>query len=737
MKQSYFFENAAWVGKAERTQDSFTVLRGRFCLHEIKRVTLRVLGLGFFQCYINGHCVNPDTFLPLSSDFEATCDPIEEKLSGHRVYVPDFDITPLVKSGENVIAVHFGGGWYTHKDRSFGLPKAIYHITEHCENGEQRHFVSDRNCRVGDGFVSDYLFVQYEHHDYRKAADFLGVDFDDSTWEHATLTEALDTEYCSSDCPPDKLVASLPLRIVGKTENGTVYDCGRNTTGYPVMELSAKKGETVCVRFSEALLPDGSLDPAHEHHQSYLVTSDGTARTVGPKFTWFCFRYLEVTGNAVPVCVKEIHADVCCSSEFACDNETLNWTYRTFLHTMLCNMHTGHPSDCPHLERRGYTGDGQLTCHAVLLTLDARRFYEKWLQDIADGQDALSGHIQYTAPYVRSGGGPGGWGCAIVELPYQLYRHYGDRAVLEKYYPNMRRYLDYLEAHSEFGLVTSDKEGEWCLGDWCGPNILYPEKDITYHNQQVILPAPYVNTYFMIKSLETMKKIARIIGREEDVAEYDEKIKMRKKAVTAAYFNTFDSNFVMNVQGANSFAVDLGLGNAATYINMAEYYRKLGHFDTGIFATDVLIRTLFQHGDASLAVDILTNNGPQGYEHWRRNGATTFHEYWDSNRSRSHCHPMFGAPVAYFFEYLLGIRQTEDSCGYSKLVISPQAVSKFGRMSGSIQTPHGTVALSYEKEKGSVLFRISIPAGCQATFRLDSHERPLLTGENRFSIPEA
>ena len=28
---------------------------------------------------------------------------------------------------------------------------------------------------------------------------------------------------------------------------------------------------------------------------------------------------------------------------------------------MLCNMHTGHPSDCPHLERRGYTGDGQLT----------------------------------------------------------------------------------------------------------------------------------------------------------------------------------------------------------------------------------------------------------------------------------------------------------------------------------------------------------------------------------------
>lgn len=80
----------------------------------------------------------------------------------------------------------------------------------------------------------------------------------------------------------------------------------------------------------------------------------------------------------------------------------------------------------------------------------------------ADTQDIHSGHIQYTAPYVRSGGGPGGWGSAIVEVPYQMYRHYGDKSILEAYYGNMRRYIDYLETHSEFGLVTSDRKGEWC-----------------------------------------------------------------------------------------------------------------------------------------------------------------------------------------------------------------------------------------------------------------------------------
>ena len=116
----------------------------------------------------------------------------------------------------------------------------------------------------------------------------------------------------------------------------------------------------------------------------------------------------------------------------------------------------------------------------------------------------------------------------------------------------------------------------------------------------------------------------------------------------------------MNAQGANSFAVDIGLGNKKTYENIVRYYKKLGHYDTGIFATDIVTRSLFRNGDSDLAVDLLTHNGDQGYEHWRRNGATSFHEYWDSNRSRSHSHPMFGAPVAYFFEYLLGIKQAEQ-----------------------------------------------------------------------------
>ena len=97
---------------------------------------------------------------------------------------------------------------------------------------------------------------------------------------------------------------------------------------------------------------------------------------------------------------------------------------------------------------------------------------------------------------------------------------------------------------------------------------------------------------------------------------------------------------------------------------------------------------------------------------------------------------MFGAPIAYFFEYLLGIKQTESSYGYAELVISPKAVSKFSRMSGSMDTPNRTVSIRYEKEESGIRFHISIPAGCKASFRLASQNRELSVGENEFVLTE-
>lgn len=149
MKREHYFQSAKWVGAAEREAGTFSVLRGHFTAEEACRVTVNVVGLGFFKCYINGRCINPDTFLPLSSEYEATCPPVDEVLSGNRLYVPQFDITDYIHPGDNVIAIHYGGGWYTFKSRRFGLPKAIYCVCVE-QDADTRYYVSDAQCRIED-----------------------------------------------------------------------------------------------------------------------------------------------------------------------------------------------------------------------------------------------------------------------------------------------------------------------------------------------------------------------------------------------------------------------------------------------------------------------------------------------------------------------------------------------------------------------------------------------------------
>ena len=95
---------------------------------------------------------------------------------------------------------------------------------------------------------------------------------------------------------------------------------------------------------------------------------------------------------------------------------------------------------------------------------------------------------------------------------------------------------------------------------------------------------------------------------------------------------------------------------------------------------------------------------------------------------------MFGSPIAYFFEYLLGIRQPKGGAGYKDIVIDPRAVSKFGYMSGSMEVPMGNVSVSYRKNGETVDFTIVIPAGVKAVFKYGGEERMLNEGENRFNV---
>ena len=716
------FGNAEFLQKKNAAASDFSILYSSFELKEgYTSVVCRALGLGFFRLFINGKCVNPDGFLPISSNFEFRDKPQVEVLTGKRIYVPELDVTEFVHTGKNELAIHYGGGWYTYAYNYFGTPRVIYAVLV---DGNIEH-VSSVSDRIGNSFVTDYCLTNHETHDYST--------FDTEHREEPEIAQKLDTEYMFTDCPSDTRIREITPEKIYEDAEKTVYDAKQNIAGYAEIKVSAPKGATVKVRMSEERLSSGALDPKYIHKQEFTVTSDGTVRICRPEFTWFGFRYFEISGEAEPVTVAVIHANVNTVSTFRSDNETLNWIHDTFVHTMLSNLHTGHPSDCPHLERLGYTGDGQLTANATMYTIGVKELYRKWLADIADCQDTLSGHIPYTAPYCWAGGGPGGWGSAIVEVPWQFYRHYGELEILEKYYPAMKRYIDYLDAHSHGEIVTSDQPKQWCLGDWCTPYD-GPEGFLAERQQHIVMPPAYVNTYFKIKSMRNIAKIAKILGKDEESEFYTKRADTTFEHFNAIYFDIYNRNYFNNIHGANAFAIDVGHNDERTTKALVDYYTRLGYLDTGIFGTDIVPRVLFEQGFGKLAVDLLTSDKELSYENWRRLGATTVWEYWHNGYDRSHSHPMFGAPTAYLFEYLLGIKQNEDSAGFTAVTISPVITDKISRLSGSILTPRGKISVSYVKDSGEIRFSITVPEGTDARFTLGEYGHRLSAGENEFTV---
>lgn len=709
MKQSDIFGGAKWISASEDNLAGGMIIRKSMQLSGDERAKLYVIGLGTFVCYINGTRVGSDLFLPLNAEYEKCDVPVGEELTAYHIYATEYDITEYVREGKNTLALHVGSGWYDDtsvwgEKKSMGEKKAIFRIAVTGKDGESYDIVSDGSEKWHSSYVKRSHLHTGEVHDYNEWGDeYLDVDFDDADWLCVKPARPVESEYDFSDCPADKVQKNFTPTVVYKCAEYTLYDAGCNLTGYPVFVSKEDRVEGVTVTFSEEL--NSSRNDINENHvfdQRFVFTTDGCVRDIFPQFTWYAFRYFRVDSDIEVDSVKLVYADVPVDSYFTSDSPVLNWLWQTYVHTQLVNMHRGNPSDCPHIERFGYTGDGQLCARSSIMSLGGKEFYKKWMRDIAGCQDKISGRIQYTSPFFRCGGGPGGWGIAIITVPYEFYKFYGETDHLREYYPQMLRFIEFLEEHSESGVVTSYKEGGWCLGDWCPP-------------VKWTLPTPFVNTYFHVVALTRLIEIARAIGKDDDVTVFEEKIKGLKKAINRFYFNDFnrDDCYCANAQGANGFAIDIDLGTENTRAKFIKHYDEQGYYDTGIFGTEIVTRKLFDLGRGDVAFKLLTASEPHGFGRWREIGATTLHEYWNEP-CRSYNHPMFGAVTACLYEYILGIRHDGDDAGYKKVVISPAVIPGLSSAEGYITTPNGRLGVSYKIDGAEKTYTVVIPADTSA-----------------------
>ena len=721
MTHRELFGDARWL-IAPGCPDA-ALFRKSFTVHSADHARITICGLGYFRLTVNGRRVGSDEFVPPVSDYNARSDmtlsyPLNDRQS-HRIYVMQYDLSGCLQEGENVLGVAVGGGFYHQTKRlaegnmSYGDIKLCFRLTT-----EQDDILSDTDVLCSKGY---FRFVNIFHGEvqdftgFDRAWDTLSADL--SGWQNAQTVVPPESEYYIADCPTDRVAQILQPELVKDHGKFSVYRVSRNITGYPVV-ICEKPGETVQMECAENIFDDGTLNNrsvgyGHQRQCATFVTD--SAREYHPEFTWFGFRYFSLTNNARPVAVRVIHADVPVTSSFTCSDDLLNWYHDAFINTQQCNMHGSIPSDCPHRERLGYTGDGQLTCDAVLTQFDAASFYRKWIGDILDCQDAHTGHVQHTAPFAGGGGGPAGWGGAIVVVPYTYFRHTGDLDFLRTVYPNMCKFVEYMESRCEDGLIVREEKDGWCLGEWCTPD-------------PVSIPKPFVNTTLYISQLRQMICCADALGENSKI--FEELIRLHSQAVKRRY----ESNgvFCDGIQGADAFALDCGLGDERTLQSLVSRYTSLGEFDTGIFGTPIVLRVLFENEYADLAYALLANRKDGSFDAMRRGGATTLWENW--NGEASHNHPMFGASTLYMYRYLLGIRQRNDTNGMRDFVISPVFPKGLDHASGHITTPYGKLAVQWDREADRIKLQIDICEGIQAELQVNDNKVLLSSGQNYYIL---
>lgn len=701
MKREDIFGSAVFVKSSEPCVAP--CFRGEFVIDGKGDAEITVCGLGVFRLYINGKKVSDDIFAPATSFYHEydSCPAYVkygEKMSS-RIYCMKYDITPYIRDGKNTVCAVVGPTWY-----SIYADSCVFCYKIDCGG---KTFFSDTSVKWSDSPVTYFHFNRGEKQDFTKHGydgKWLLPEFDDSQWKNTAQADIPETEYYIQDCPNDKIIRSLSCKKIYETDEYEVYDAGENITGWFIFKC-AEKGRTVRVTVGEEKDENGDLHEKWIHHQEAEFICDGTDREYHLLFTWQGFRYIRIDRGVDLLRVDVIHSDINKIADFKCENKVLNGIFDNYIRTQLCNMHMGIPSDCPHLERRGYTGDGQLVCQDAMLTLDTKKFYLKWMEDIADSQDKISGHVQYTAPYIESGGGPGGWGCAIAEVPYTFYKMFGDSEPFGKYFDNMLHYFDYLEAHSENGLIVSDQPGQWCLGDWCSPH----EK----HGLRPEIPNPFVNMYFYVRTIDRMLEMCDKVGRGADKEKLTALRKEKADIIVKNYFDEKTGDFAENLNSANAFAVDLSLGDERTLANLvnAVHTKPL---DTGIFGTELVPNILFRNGYFDEAVDFLSKEEYPSFGYMLKNGATTLWEEWKDPRSMSH--PMFGSVVRYLFYYILGVRSAGEA-GFDSVVIEPKTNDITGDVCGYITTDKGEIHVSTDRKAN--IIKVKIPDGIKAEIIFD------------------
>ncbi|MFA6291501.1 MAG: family 78 glycoside hydrolase catalytic domain, partial [Victivallales bacterium] len=676
-----------------------------------------------------------------------------------RVFYVTHDVTSLMLPGCNAIGVMLGNGMHNQRSRTaegkmwYGRSRLLLEMRIEYADGthgivasDSKWMCSEGPIRCNDVFVGEIYDARFEREGWAFPR------YDQSSWNKVESASRPIGKLSAQTCPPDRVVETLvPIRMWTSREKKTVFDFGRVFSGWVRIRVQGIAGNEIELRFSEEIFKDGELDfksagGEKQIQRDVYVLSGKGVEIYEPRFVWHAFRYVEIGGwpgeiGMGSVDGRVVHCDVARIGRFTCSDPLLEKINELFVATQLANMHGGVPSDCPHRERLGYTGDGHLVAASAAWNLWMPQFYAKWMNDIADTQNFETGFVPHTAPFYGGGGGPG-WGSACVILPSVMQSMYGDLRIVEEMYGCMGKWLKYLDGKTDgYDIIIEEEPGSWCLGDWSLP------VDMDVLMKENVLPPSLVNTFFYGICARRLGEMAQVLGRETD------SIRFRKQADRIAenfhrrFFDRERKTYVRGLHGTSAFALVLGAvpadEKAAVVANLVEHVLETcsGHLDTGIMGTPVLLEALAQEGRFDVAYGILSKTTFPGFGFMIASGATTMWENW-SYENGSHCHPMYGSVCDWIYRYVAGLRQDADSSGFSRITVVPWPGPELTSASARVHTLRGQLEVRWEKSGTLSLVEVNIPVGCSARIvvpkpdagksNLSESEIPLSPGKGKF-----
>jgi alpha-L-rhamnosidase len=711
-----------WHGKwIARTTDTNSnpapFLRRAFEVKQrITHATVYICGLGYYELHINGHKIG-----------DHVLDPGYTRYDKRDLYVT-YDVTDDLQKGQNAIGAILGNGWYnvhTHAVWEFdkapwrAAPKILLELRIELADGTIQTIVTDDTWKTTTGPITFDSIYGGENYDAR--LEMPGWDkprFDDSRWTAAKIVDAPKGKLAAQQMPPIKVDESFEPKSITEPKPGVyVIDFGQNMAGFVQLNVSGPAGTQIKWKYGERLtngLVDQSIIGFHVHRMdasqqfqtdSYILKGKGT-EAWHSRFSYYGFQYIEVTGFPGKPTAKNfrayfIHSAVSPVGTFQCSNELFSKIWKNGRYSYLSNLE-GIPTDCPHREKNGWTGDAHLACEQGLLNYDSLPVYEKWLNDLNDEQrptGELPGIVPTAGWGYKWGNGPA-WDSALILIPYYLYEYCGDTRVFAEHYNAMKRYVDYLTSRAKDHIIN------FGLPDWAPAETKTPT-DIT-------------STAYYYRDVQIVALAAKVLGKETDAQKYTALATKIKSAFNKHFFKPDSGVYGNGSQTSLSCALYQGLcepqNRDRVVANLvANIHAHKDHLDTGILGAKYLLTALSDNGEAGLASRIANQRTQPSWGWWIDEGATTLWEQWNGDDSRNHI--MYGDILGWFYKTLAGINPDPQTPGFKHFIIKPFRAGQSAM--ATYRSVYGTIASEWHILKNNRLcLNVTVPPNTTATVYL-------------------